>query len=178
MTFRSVQKRAIARLGPREGTVVADDAAPPPASPAADETPGPVGECALPYSPGRAGLFSRLPGDLANVAVAEVGSVPRRRRSVPEPACAAVPDERRSEQVPGCIVPHVTIDHAAGAAADIVRWALRELAYFTVPGSVAFVVALPLTATNKVRRDEPRAWAQTLPGSPDCLDTRQLKRRS
>ena len=55
--------------------------------------------------------------------------------------------------------------------------ALAQLAYFKAPGYVAFVAALPLTATNKVQRGELKAWAQKLPGTPDCLDTRHLKRR-
>ena len=76
-----------------------------------------------------------------------------------------------------CIVPCETIDDQAGAAADIIAHALGELAYFKVPGYVAFVAALPLTATNKVQRGELKTWAQALPGTPDCIDTRHLKRR-
>ena len=55
--------------------------------------------------------------------------------------------------------------------------ALRELAYFKAPGYVAFVDALPLTATNKVQRGELKAWARDLPGTSACIDTRHLKRR-
>jgi acyl-coenzyme A synthetase/AMP-(fatty) acid ligase len=55
---------------------------------------------------------------------------------------------------------------------------LRELAYFKAPGYVAFASSLPLTATNKVQRGELKAWAVRLIGSPDCIDTRTLKRRS
>jgi hypothetical protein len=36
------------------------------------------------------------------------------------------------------------------AAAEIVAQALGELAYCKAPGYVAFVDALPLTATNKI----------------------------
>jgi acyl-coenzyme A synthetase/AMP-(fatty) acid ligase len=92
-------------------------------------------------------------------------------------ACAAVPDDLRDEEVLACIVPRETIDDKPHAAADIMAYTLQELAYFKAPGYVAFVDALPLTATNKVQRGELRAWAQGLPGTPDCIDTRHLKRR-
>ena len=67
-------------------------------------------------------------------------------------------------------------DHAATAAA-IVQAALADLSYFKVPGYVAFVDALPLTATNKVQRGELKQRAATLPGTPACIDTRALKTR-
>ena len=113
-----------------------------------------------------------------NIAAAEVESVLRQHRLVREVACAAVADELRGEEVLACIVPRETIDDPTGAAADIVAHALGELAYFKVPGYVAFVAALPLTATNKVQRGELKTWAQALPGTPDCIDTRHLKRRT
>ncbi len=62
-------------------------------------------------------------------------------------------------------------------AADIVAEVLRELAYFKAPGYVAFVDALPLTATNKIQRGALKAWAHSLPGRPGCIDTRHLKQR-
>ena len=43
---------------------------------------------------------------------------------------------------------------------------------------VGFVDALPLTGTNKVQRGELKAWAQHLPGTASCIDTRHLKRRT
>ena len=63
-------------------------------------------------------------------------------------------------------------------AADIVAHALGELAYFKAPGYVAFVDALPLTATNKIQRGALRTWAREIAGTPDCIDTRHLKRRT
>jgi acyl-CoA synthetase (AMP-forming)/AMP-acid ligase II len=113
-----------------------------------------------------------------NIAAAEVESVLRQHKLVADVACAAVQDELRGEEVMACIVPRETIAGKAAAAADIVAHALRELAYFKAPGYVAFVPSLPLTATNKVQRGELKAWAERLLGSPDCIDTRALKRRS
>jgi len=42
---------------------------------------------------------------------------------------------------------------------------------------VAFVDALPLTPSQKVQRAQLKALAATLPGQPQCVDTRVLKRR-
>jgi acyl-CoA synthetase (AMP-forming)/AMP-acid ligase II len=111
-----------------------------------------------------------------NIAAAEVESVLRRHPLVRDVACAPVPDELRGEEVLACIVPNAAINDPS-AAADIVRHTLAELAYYKAPGYVAFVESLPLTATNKVQRGELRAFARTLPGTPNCIDTRHLKRR-
>ena len=75
-------------------------------------------------------------------------------------ACAAVPDDLRGEEVLACIVPREPVGDMTEAAADIVAHTLRELAYFKAPGYVAFVDALPLTATNKVQRGELKTWAR------------------
>jgi acyl-CoA synthetase (AMP-forming)/AMP-acid ligase II len=113
-----------------------------------------------------------------NIAAAEVESVLRQHRLVREVACAAVPDDLRGEEVLACVVPREPVSDKARAAADIVADALGELAYFKVPGYVAFVDALPLTATNKIQRGELKTWARELPGTPACIDTRHLKRRT
>ncbi len=112
-----------------------------------------------------------------NIAAAEVESVLRQHQLVREVACAAVPDDLRGEEVLACIVPRAPVGDKAREAADIVAHTLGELAYFKAPGYVAFVDALPLTATNKIQRGELKAWARDLPGTPDCIDTRHLKQR-
>ena len=55
------------------------------------------------------------------------------------------------------------------------RWS--GLTYFKVPGYVAFVDALPLTVSQKIQRGELREMARTLPHKPNCVDTREMKRR-
>jgi acyl-CoA synthetase (AMP-forming)/AMP-acid ligase II len=112
-----------------------------------------------------------------NIAAAEVESVLRQHPIVRDVACAAVPDDLRGEEVLACIVPRAPVSDAVGEAADIVAHTLRELAYFKAPGYVAFVDALPLTATNKVQCGELKSWARDLPGTPGCIDTRRLKQR-
>jgi acyl-coenzyme A synthetase/AMP-(fatty) acid ligase len=112
-----------------------------------------------------------------NIAAAEVESVLRQHELVREVACAAVPDDLRGEEVLACIVPRAPVTDMAREAADIVAHVLRELAYFKAPGYVAFVDALPLTATNKIQRGALKTWAHSLPGTPSCIDTRHLKQR-
>jgi acyl-CoA synthetase (AMP-forming)/AMP-acid ligase II len=112
-----------------------------------------------------------------NIAAAEVESVLRQHGLVRDVACASVPDDLRGEEVLACIVPRAPVDDMAGAAADIVAYTLGQLAYFKAPGYVAFVDALPLTATNKIQRGELKTWARQLPGTSGCIDTRHLKQR-
>ena len=42
---------------------------------------------------------------------------------------------------------------------------------------MAFVDALPLTATNKIQRGELKKLAPTLPGTAMCVDTCAMKKR-
>ncbi len=114
-----------------------------------------------------------------NIAAVEVESVLRRHPSVAEVAVAATPDSVREEEVLACIVPRAPIAPArmAQEAEAIVRAALVELSYHKVPGWVAFVNSLPLTASQKVARGELREMARSLPGSSLCIDMRALKRR-
>ena len=112
-----------------------------------------------------------------NIAAVEVESVLRQHDLVRDVACAAVVDDLRGEEVLACIVPRAPITDMARAAADIMIYALGQLAYFKAPGYVAFVDTLPLTATNKVQRSELKAWARSLPGTPACIDTRDPKQR-
>ncbi len=57
-------------------------------------------------------------------------------------------------------------------------WCLARLAYYKAPGYVAFVDALPLTASQKVQRGELRALAVALVGQANCIDTGAMKKRA
>jgi acyl-coenzyme A synthetase/AMP-(fatty) acid ligase len=114
-----------------------------------------------------------------NISAVEVESVLRRHPRVAEVAVAATPDPVRGDEVLACVIAREPVPQAerAALAGSIVALALEQLAYFKAPGYVAFVDALPLTATQKVQRGELKALAQALPGQPGCIDTRALKRR-
>ena len=114
-----------------------------------------------------------------NISAIEVESVLNGHPAVAASAVAATPDPTRGDEVLACIVlrpaPHQPPFERL--ATSIVRHALERLAYFKAPGYVAFVDALPLTLSQKIQRTELHALARTLPGKPNCIDTRPMKRR-
>jgi len=114
-----------------------------------------------------------------NISAVEVESVLAQHPRVAAVAVAAAPDAVRGDEVLACIVRR---DPAADEdlqqlAAQITQHALQQLAYFKAPGYVAFVDALPLTPSQKVQRAQLKSLAASLPGQPQCVDTRVLKRR-
>jgi acyl-CoA synthetase (AMP-forming)/AMP-acid ligase II len=112
-----------------------------------------------------------------NISAVEVENVLHRHPRVAAVAVVGVADDLRGEEVLACIVPRAAITDSTAVAVDIVRAALQDLSYFKVPGWVAFVESLPLTASQKVARGELKAMAQRMVGGADCVDTRGLKRR-
>ncbi|WP_246806646.1 AMP-binding protein [Neopusillimonas maritima] len=117
-----------------------------------------------------------------NIAAVEVEAVLLQHPAVKAAAVAAVPDAVRGDEVLACIVTAEgtqvdTADAREKTAHDIVKWALSQLAYYKAPGYVAFVDALPLTATNKIQRGELKKLAPTLPDTPECVNTCHMKKR-
>jgi acyl-CoA synthetase (AMP-forming)/AMP-acid ligase II len=114
-----------------------------------------------------------------NISAVEVESVLNQHPAVKTSAVAATPDTVRGDEVLACIVMRDDVDASAPAqiAASIVEHALAQLAYYKAPGYVAFVDALPLTASQKIQRGQLRELAQALPGQPHCIDTRSMKKR-
>jgi acyl-CoA synthetase (AMP-forming)/AMP-acid ligase II len=114
-----------------------------------------------------------------NISAVEVESVLNLHLAVAASAVAATPDPVRGDEVLACIVLRKAANLPAPEqiAASIVRHTLERLAYFKAPGYVAFVDALPLTVSQKIQRSELRELARSLPGTPNCIDTRQMKRR-
>jgi acyl-CoA synthetase (AMP-forming)/AMP-acid ligase II len=114
-----------------------------------------------------------------NISAVEVEGVLNQYPAVKACAVAATPDAVRGDEVLACVVLHEPADAQAQAslAAALVEHALQRLAYYKAPGWVAFVEALPLTASQKIQRGELKALAQALPGQAHCVDTRALKRR-
>jgi acyl-CoA synthetase (AMP-forming)/AMP-acid ligase II len=115
-----------------------------------------------------------------NISAVEVESVLLQHPRVKAAAVAAVPDPVRGDEVLACIVGDGIAEDAQArrtAATDIVDWCLERLAYYKAPGYVAFVDALPLTASQKVQRGELRVLAASLPGQAHCVDTGAMKKR-
>jgi acyl-CoA synthetase (AMP-forming)/AMP-acid ligase II len=87
-----------------------------------------------------------------NIAALEVEAALAGHPAIAQVAVIAVPDGVRDEEVMACVV------LAPGAAPDqrtalsVQDWCLERLSYFKAPGHVAFVDALPTTATNKVQK--------------------------
>ena len=95
-------------------------------------------------------------------------------------AVSAVPDEVRGDEVAACVIPKGTLAIGQAqreAAEDIVQWCLARLAYYKVPGYVAFVRDIPLTSTQKIQRGALKAFALEAISGESCVDTRGLKKR-
>ena len=114
-----------------------------------------------------------------NISAVEIEGVLNQCAEVKAAAVAATPDALRGDEVLACIVCAAPVAAAerAALAGRIVAHALSRLAYYKAPGYVAFVDALPLTASQKIQRSELKALAQALPGQPHCIDTRAMKKR-
>jgi acyl-coenzyme A synthetase/AMP-(fatty) acid ligase len=54
---------------------------------------------------------------------------------------------------------------------------MAHLTYFKVPGYIAFVSELPLTASQKVSRGEIKALARDALAGGDVSDLREFKKR-
>lgn len=109
-----------------------------------------------------------------NIAAVEVESILARHPGVAAVGIAAVPDDLRGDEVFALIVPK---DDASPDPAALADWALAQMAYYKIPGYVAYTQALPLTATNKLQRAELKSLAAGLVGQPGTADLRHLKKR-
>ena len=111
-----------------------------------------------------------------NIAAVEVEMILCRHPAIRMAAAAAAPDEVRGDEVAALLI----LDQGAGDAAmaeAIVAWALDQMAYYKVPGWVAFVDSLPLTATQKVQRGEMKVVVADALKNGLFHDTRHLKKR-
>lgn len=110
-----------------------------------------------------------------NIAAVEVESVLMQHPDVKAVAVAPVADAIRGDEVFACLV--VEDDRSEAHARAIVEWALTRMAYYKVPGYVAFMDALPLTSTQKIQRGELKALVGWLKDDPATVDTRAMKKR-
>ncbi|KMS53561.1 crotonobetaine/carnitine-CoA ligase [Novosphingobium barchaimii LL02] len=109
-----------------------------------------------------------------NIAAVEVEGVLMLHDAVR--ACAVMPvaDEIRGEEVMALVETACTGD--AEEARDIAAFCLEKLQYFKIPGYIAFVDALPTTASQKLQRGAIRALGRDLLEGGLAHDLRALKR--
>ena len=111
-----------------------------------------------------------------NIAVLEVESVLQRQDGVRATAVTPVPDELRGEEVFAFIVADETEGGEKAVLAErIVRESASLIAYHKLPGYVAFVSELPLSATKKLARGEIKQLAASALSEGVALDLRALK---
>ena len=112
-----------------------------------------------------------------NISALEVETVLLRHPAIAHVGVTSVADELRGEEVIACVVAAPGAKPDAQTAQAIVDWSLAQMAYYKAPGWVAFVDALPVTATQKVQRGELRDAAARCIGTARCFDVRASKRR-
>jgi acyl-CoA synthetase (AMP-forming)/AMP-acid ligase II len=110
-----------------------------------------------------------------NIAAIEVESVLMRHEGVGACAVAPVEDEVRGEEVAALIVAKSDANEAL--AISVVEHALAQLAYYKAPGYVFFAEALPMTASEKVKRGDVKARLREAVARGACFDLRVLKKR-
>ena len=91
---------------------------------------------------------------------------------------AGTPDPVRGDEVFALIVATNPPVDPTKTAEDILAYSLSRLAYYKAPGYIAFVDALPLTSTNKIKRGDLKALVASLIDNPATQDVRALKRRT
>jgi acyl-CoA synthetase (AMP-forming)/AMP-acid ligase II len=111
-----------------------------------------------------------------NIAAVEVESILNRHEDIRISAAAAHPDELRGDEVAVFLI----LESGGGSpqkAHEIASWALDQMAYYKVPGWIAFVEDLPLTATQKILRGKLKGLLEETIAQGGFIDTRYLKKR-
>lgn len=109
-----------------------------------------------------------------NIAAVEVESVLMNHPDITAAGVAPVPDAIRGDEVFACIT---AADPSTETAQAIALWALERMAYYKVPGYIAFVDALPLTPTQKIQRATLKEMAADLLAQGRAVDLTHLKKR-
>ena len=109
-----------------------------------------------------------------NIAALEVEAALAGHPAIAQVAVIAVPDSVRDEEVMACVVLKDT-SKSRETAVSIQDWCLERLSYFKAPGHVAFLDALPTTATNKVQKAKLADFAVN---AADSFDLRERKKRT
>lgn len=112
-----------------------------------------------------------------NIAAVEVEGALLALDAVKSCAVAPVPDEIRGEEVMALIVPVAGVDSSGESAQALFEATRDALAYFKLPGYLAFADELPLTSSEKLQRGELKKLCAGLVEAGKVYDLRPLKRR-
>ena len=107
-----------------------------------------------------------------NIAAVEVEAVLLQHPDIDGCAVCAVPDKIRGDEVFAFIISNKEIEARA-----IFDHCMGYLTYYKVPGYIALVPELPLTASQKVSRGVIKQLARKSLANADCEDLREFKKR-
>jgi acyl-CoA synthetase (AMP-forming)/AMP-acid ligase II len=107
-----------------------------------------------------------------NIAAVEVEATLLRHPDIAGTAVCAVPDEIRGDEVFAFVISKGEADARA-----LFDHCMAHLTYFKVPGYIAFVGELPLTASQKVSRGEIKQLARHALNDGEVCDLREFKKR-
>lgn len=114
-----------------------------------------------------------------NISAAEVENALVGHPAVTAAAVLGVPDEMRDEEVMAAILPAPGWPRDEATARAILDHARGLIAYYKLPGWIAFVDDLPRTGTQKVRKGLIFPGHEADPRrAPGAIDLRPLKKRS
>ncbi|MGV8937719.1 MAG: AMP-binding protein [Allorhizobium sp.] len=110
-----------------------------------------------------------------NIAAIEVEGAIASHAGVAQVAVVAVLDPMRGEEVMAVVVAKDRAQVSAEMAQAILDHCSAQLAYYKLPGYLAFVEKLPTTSTQKIRKADLGPLAEDPLGKPDCFDFREAK---
>ena len=122
-----------------------------------------------------------------NISALEVEACLSLNPNIGQVAVTAVPDEIRGDEVFASVVLKDVDSKQNPAqleqlATSIFSGAATQLAYYKLPGYIAFVNELPLTASNKPQRAELKKMAHAIVAELDqqatCFDLRSQKKKT
>ena len=110
-----------------------------------------------------------------NISAAEVENALIAHEGVRQVAVMAVADEMRDEEVFACLVPAEGAPADRAAAEAVLAFAAERLAYYKLPGWVAWMDSLPVTGTQKLQKHAIFAKGADPRADPRAMDLREAK---
>ncbi|WP_210414151.1 AMP-binding protein [Luteithermobacter gelatinilyticus] len=112
-----------------------------------------------------------------NISAVEVESILQQQEPIGTVAVTAVPDDLRGDEVMAAIELAEGFEDSADLAQQIFETAMPLLAYYKLPGYIAFVDKLPKTPSEKLQRGEVKTLCRRLVEQGKTYDLRSLKKR-